>query len=316
MEKMVAPRDAFGKALVELGKVNKNVVVLDGDLANTTKTGMFAEKYPERFFQVGIAEQNMMSIAAGLATIGKIPFATTLGALASKRACDQVSISIAYPRLNVKVVGVYVGLFTGKTGATHQSIQDMAIMRSMPNMMVVSPADGIETEKAVRAVSEYVGPVYLRLERDEMPLIYSQDHPFTLGKGVLLKKGEDLTIISTGVMVAKSIQAAVFLEKENIKARVINIHTIKPIDKKIVIEAAYETGAIVTAENHNIIGGLGSAIAEILVEEVPIPMKRVGIIDRFGESGSNEDLLEMFKMRVSDIIEAAKIVLKKKRRAE
>lgn len=316
MEKMVAPRDAFGKALVELGKVNKNVVVLDGDLADTTRTGMFAEKYPERFFQVGIAEQNMMSMAAGLATMGKIPFAATLGALASKRACDQVSISIAYPRLNVKVVGVYVGLFTGKTGATHQSIQDIAIMRSMPNMMVVSPGDGMETEKAVRAVSEYVGPIYLRIERDEMPLIYSQNRPFVLGKGVLLKKGEDLTIISTGVMVTKSIQAAVFLEKENIKARVINIHTIKPIDKRIVIEAARETGAFVTAENHNIIGGLGSAIAEVLVEEIPIPMKRVGIIDRFGESGSNEDLLEMFKMRVFDIIEAAKIVLKKKRRAK
>lgn len=311
---MVAPRDAFGQALVDLGRVNKDVVVLDADLANTTKTDMFEREFPDRFFEVGVAEQNMMSIAAGLAAMGKIPFAATLGVLASKRACDQVSVSIAYPRLNVKVVGAYVGLFTGKTGATHQSIQDIAIMRSMPNMMVVSPADGIETKKAVWAISKYNGPVYLRIERDEAPLLYSNEYSFTLGKGSILKEGTDVAIIATGVMVGKSIKASQLLEKENIKAKVINIHTIKPIDRKIIIDAARETGAILTVENHNIIGGLGSAVAEVLVEEIPVHMQRIGIRDRFGESGSNEDLLRVFRMGAPDIIEAVRKVMRQRKK--
>ena len=266
MKNMKSLRDAFGEALLELGKENENIVVLDADVAHPTRASYFEEEYPQRFFQVGVAEQNLMGIAAGLATVDLIPFATTFAVFATKKACDQVSISIAYPRLNVKVVGTYSGLTTPNTGATHQSVEDIAIMRAMPNIVVVVPADVIELKGAMKAITDYDGPVYLRIARSEVPTIFKDDYQFQLGKAITLKEGGDVTLIGTGVMTARCLEASKILAQDKIDARVINIHTIKPIDKEVIINAAKETGAMVTAENHSIIGGLGSAVSEVLTE--------------------------------------------------
>jgi transketolase len=309
---MTAIRDAFGQALLELGSENKDVVVLDADLASSTRASFFANEYPDRFFQMGIAEQNMMGVAAGLALMGKIPYVTTFAVFATKRVCDQVTISVAYPNLNVKIIGAYTGLLSGCTGATHQAIEDVAIMRAVPNMVVVDPADAEEMRQAVKAIARHHGPVYLRETRDEWPDIFSNDYKFEIGKSTIVREGSDAVIIACGVMTSESLQAAEILAKEGINVRVINMSTIKPIDKKAIVESAKKTGAVLTAENHNVYGGLGSAVAEILGEEAPTLMARVGIRDIFGESGSNTELLDKYDMNAKYIAEAVNKVLERK----
>lgn len=310
---MVAVRDAFGKALMELGSENKDVVVLDADLASSTRAAYFAEKYPDRFFEMGVAEQNMMGVAAGLASIGKIPFVTTFAVFATKRACDQVTISVAYPNLNVKIIGAYTGILSGCTGATHQAIEDISIMRAIPNMIVLDPCDPEEMRQAVKVIAKYMGPVYMRETRDEWPEVFNKSYRFRIGKASEVRRGNNAAIIACGMMTQESIKASKILDKEGISARVINMSTIKPIDKDMIIKCAKETGAIITAENHNIYGGLGSAVCEVLSEEVPTPLLRVGIKDTFGESGSNQELLKKYDMDSEYIAGAVKKVIKKKK---
>jgi transketolase len=310
---MTAVRDAFGQALLDLGRENKDVVVLDADLASSTRASFFANEYPDRFFQMGIAEQNMMGVAAGLALMGKTPYVTTFAVFATKRVCDQVTISVAYPNLNVKIIGAYTGLLSGCTGATHQAIEDIAIMRAIPNMVVVDPADAEEMRQAVKAIARHHGPVYLRETRDEWPDIFRNDYKFEIGKSTVVREGSDAVIIACGVMTSESLKAAGMLAKERISVRVINMSTIKPIDKKAIVESANKTGAVVTAENHNIYGGLGSAVAEVLGEEAPTLMAKVGIRDVFGESGSNTELLKKYGMSAEHIAQAVKKVLAKKK---
>ncbi len=312
MSKGIAPRDAFGDILIEIGRRNPKVVVLNADLASPARVEKFAKEFPERYIQVGIAEQNMIGIAAGLASVGYIPIATTFAMLASRRACDQVSISVAYPKLNVKIVGCYVGLLVGKLGATHQCVHDLAIMRSIPNMVVLSPSDAKETKEAVKAAIEYNGPCYIRIERDSMPSIFGEDYKYELGKGVTIREGKDISIIATGVMTPKAVEASKILSKKGIEARIINIHTIKPIDEEIIIKAAKETRGIVTCENHSIIGGLGSAVSEIISEEFPVLLKRIGIQDMFGESGANEDLFRKYGMTEDIIVRSAMEIYRKR----
>lgn len=300
----VSMRDAFGKGLVEAGTRNDRVVVLDADLATSTRTSMFASEIPDRFIQVGIAEQNMVGLAAGLATVGYIPFACTFATFMSKRACEQVSISVAYRRLNVKLVGAYSGLYTGKTGATHQSLEDVAIMRAIPNMVVVVPADAVQLRQALDAIIAYDGPVYLRVPRDAYPVIFGDSYRFELGKAVILREGDDATIIVTGIMTHTALTAADEIAKEGVQVRVVNVPTIKPIDREMICQAARETGAIVTVENHSIVGGLGSAVAEVVTQDWPVPVVRVGTRDVFGESGSNEDLAVKYGLTVDAVREA------------
>ncbi len=313
MNNLVSIRDAFGRALVKLGEENKQVVVLDADVSTSTRTAFFKDKFPDRFFNFGVAEGNMMDVAAGLALVGKIPFASTFSSLASLRALEQIRTSIAYPKLNVKIAGGYGGLSDFKDGPTHHSICDLAIIRSIPNMTLIVPADAVETEKAVYAVAQYVGPVYLRLSRAEVPLIFDKNYKMEIGKGNLLKDGKDVTLVATGIMVARVLEAAKALEQEKIDARVIEIHTLKPLDVDIIIRAADETGAIVTAEEHSIIGGLGGAVAEVIAANKPVPMERVGIKDTFTESGEYNDLLEKYGMGIEHIIVTAKKVMKRKK---
>jgi transketolase len=308
----IATREAYGNALAEYGSDNR-IVVLDADLSKSTKTETFKKKYPERFFNIGIAEGNMMSIAAGISTCGKIVFASTFAIFASERACEQIRNSACYPNLNVKIGATHAGLSVGEDGASHQCIEDISIMRALPNMTVISPADAIETKYAVKAAIEHDGPVYLRLGRLAVPVIYDEStYSFELGKGVLLSEGSDVTIIATGLMVHTALEAQELLKKEGIKARIIDIHTIKPIDKEIIIKAAKETGAIVTVEEHNVFGGLGSAVAEVLVENFPVPVKMVGVMDKFGKSGKPDVLLEMYGLTAQNVVEKAKEVLKMK----
>ena len=307
----LAVADAYGKTLVELAKENKDIVVLEADLMKATGTKVFQDKFPDRLFQVGVAEQNMIGIAAGLAASGKIPFANTFAVFATKRACDQVSVSVAYPRLNVKIGGTYAGLSCAY-GATHQSVEDIAIMRSMPNMVVIVPADTIELSKVVRAISQYDGPVYLRMVRGTMPRIFDDDHEFEIGKSSILRDGRAASIISTGVMTFKAVEAADILKNEGVEVRVINMSTIKPIDEKAIVEAAQDTGAIVTVENHSVIGGLGSAVCEVVCKNCPVPVNRVGINDKFGYAGPFEWSLKHFKFDVPDIVFAVKDVVARK----
>jgi len=301
MSEKIAPREAFAKTLVKLGEKNPDILVLDADLATSTKVSYFRERFPERFIAVGIAEQNMIGIAAGLSTLGFIPFATTLACFASRRVCDQVMISVAYPRLNVKIVGAYVGLFVGKNGATHQALEDIAIMRSIANMVVIEPVDGLETKEVVKFASEYDGPMYLRIGRDPMPSIVPPDYRFHLGKGLVLREGKDVTLISSGTLLEDTLTAASLLEKEGIEARVINMSSLKPVDEELIMKAAEETGRIVTVENHNIIGGLGSAVAEVTSEKMPAKLKRLGVRDVFGKSGTNEEMKKKFGLAAEDI---------------
>jgi len=311
--KLIATRTAFGEALVEIAKERNDIVVLDADVATSTKTSIFKEAFPDRFFEMGIAEQNMMGVAAGMATTQKIiPFAVAFAVFATKRACDQVSISIAYPKLNVKVVGSYGGIPTGKAGATHQAFEDIAIMRAIPNMTVIVPADAVEMKQAVRACVEYNGPVYLRCIRCETPVIFDENYKFEWNKGVTLREGKDVTIVSTGMMTSKALIATNILENEGISVRLIHLHTIKPIDKDVLLKASVETGHIVTVENHSIIGGLGGAVAEVLSENCPALMKRIGINDTFGESGSLKDLFFKYGLTSENIVREVKNLIEKK----
>jgi len=313
MVNMASTREIYGKVLVELGRQNKDVVVLDADLSSSTKTSLFGKEFPERFFNLGVAEQDMISTAAGLAASGKIVFASTFAVFGSGRAWDQVRVSMAYTRLNVKLVVTHGGITTGEDGATHQANEDIAIMRVIPNMTVIVPSDSIETELTIKSLMKEYGPAYVRLSRQSTPIIHKNaDYDFKIGKGTLMRPGKDVAIIATGIMVYTSLVAAEELEAEGISARVVNIHTIKPLDKQLLIKCAEETGAIVTVEEHSIIGGLGSAVAEVLVENRPVPMLRVGLKDMFGESGSPKELLEKYGLTPADIKQAAKNIIKRK----
>ncbi len=303
----IATRDAYGEALVQYGKENEKILVLDADLAKATKTITFKKAIPERFFDMGIAEGNMMAVAAGLATTGKIVFASTFAMFASARACEQIRNSICYPKLNVKIAATHAGLTVGEDGASHQCIEDIAIMRALPNMVVLSPCDGLETNLAIKAAIEYQGPVYIRLGRSAVEDVYDPaSFRFEIGKGVQVLEGSDVTLVATGLMVQESLKAAALLEAEGIRARVIDIHTIKPIDKDILIKAAKETGAIVTAEEHNISGGLGSAVAEVVCQNAPCPVKMVAVQEKYGTSGTPAELLVKYGLTAEAIAEKAK----------
>lgn len=311
MEKQ-ATREAYGQALEELGAVRQDVVVLDADLSKSTKTSMFQSKYPERFFNAGIAEQNLMGLAAGFAAAGKVPFASTFAVFATGRAYDQIRNSICYPRLNVKIAATHAGITVGEDGGSHQALEDINLMRGLPNMTVLVPADGPEAKNAVKAAAEYEGPVYIRLGRSGVPTITDADAPFVIGKGRVMREGSDVTLIGCGMMVAKALEAADALAEEGVSAAVIDMSTIKPIDRELIVEWAKKTGAIVTAEEHNVIGGLGSAVAEVLVEEALVPMERVGIEDVFGESGTGGELVEKYRLTAEHIVEKARRAMARK----
>lgn len=312
MPEKIATRDAYGETLIELARERKDIVVLDADLSKSTKTFKFSTLFPDRFFNMGIAEADMVGTAAGLATAGKIPFVSTFAVFATGRVYDQIRNSVAYPCLNVKIVATHGGITVGEDGASHQALEDIALMRALPNMGVIVPADGPETVRAVRAVAEYNGPVYLRLGRPKVPVVTSPHVPFEVGKGTVMRQGEDITIVATGIMVNAALEAADILQSEGIFARVLNIHTIKPLDEALLIKAAMETKAVVTVEEHSVIGGLGSAVAEFLGENKPVLLKRLGIPDCFGESGSPESLLEKYGLTPRDIVDTARFLLQKK----
>lgn len=306
MAEKIATREAYGNALAEFGD-KYNFVVLDADLAAATKTGIFKKKFPKRHIECGIAEGNMMCVAAGLAAAGIMPFASSFAMFAAGRAFEQIRNSIAYPHLNVKIGATHAGITVGEDGATHQCLEDLALMRTLPGMVVINPADAVEARAAVEAAILYQGPVYLRFGRLAVPVIYDKDtYKFEMGKGVQMKEGTDVTIIATGIMVDMALTAAEQLANEGILARVINMHTIKPIDRALVLEAAKATGAIVTAEEHNIIGGLGSAVAEVVSEGCPVPVLRVGVEDVFGRSGTVPALLEAYGLTPANIVAKAK----------
>ena len=309
MSNKMATREAYGKALVKLGKINDDVVVLDADLSKSTKTNDFLKAYPNRFFNMGIAEQNLVGAACGFATAGKIPFASTFAMFATGRAFEVIRNSVCYPKLNVKICATHAGITVGEDGGSHQSVEDISLMRSIPNMTVVVPADGIEAEKMIFAAAEFNGPMYVRLGRSAGPTIFEEDYNFEIGKGVVLRDGNDVTIIACGIMVNEALIAADILKEENINARVINMSTIKPIDTELIIKAAKETKAIVTAEEHSIIGGLGSAVSEVVCENHPVVVKKVGMNDCFGESGTPNELLAKYGLTAKDIVEKVKEAL-------
>jgi len=309
-KRFMSTREAYGEILKEIGKRNENIIVLDADVPGSTKTIKFAEKYPERFFNVGIAEQNMIGIASGLALCGKIPFASTFAMFSPGRCYDQIRNTVAASNLNVKIVSTHAGITVGADGVSHQAIEDIAMMRSLPNMKVFVPADAIETKETIKYIVDYEGPVYVRLSRMEVPIIFDKSYRFEMGKGVVLTKGSDATIFATGIMVSEALSAADTLRENGIKTRVIDIHTIKPIDEKIIVKAAKETKIIVTAEDHNIIGGLGSAIAEILAEKsLLVKMKRIGV-RKFAESGRPEELMKKYGLSSEHIVNTVKELLK------
>ena len=309
--KKIATRQSYGEALIELGKEHDNLVVLDADLAAATHTGKFRDVFSERHIDCGIAECNMMGIAAGIATTGKIPFASTFAMFAAGRAFEQIRNSIAYPHLNVKIGATHAGISVGEDGATHQCNEDIALMRTIPGMTVINPCDDIEAKAAVKAAYELDGPVYLRFGRLAVPVINDNfDYKFEMGKGVVLKEGKDLAIITTGLCVSASLEAADLLKKEGISTKVINIHTIKPIDEKLIIETAKECKKIITVEEHSVIGGLGSAVCEVVCDKEPVIVKRIGVQDVFGESGSAVELLRKYKLDVEGIYQQIKEFLK------
>jgi len=306
-------RNAYGEALQQLGELNPNVVVVDSDLSCSTKSAKFGERYPDRFFNFGIAEANMMGTAAGLATTGKIVFASTFAMFATGRVHDQIRQSIAYPKLNVKIVATHAGITVGGDGASHQINEDLGLMRVLPNMKIIVPADYYETRSAVLAVADIEGPAYIRLGRMDTPIIYDENYRFELGKAHILRDGTDVTIIAMGQMVARTLDAAEILNRDyGIDARVVNMSTIKPIDENTIIKCARETGAIVTVEEHNYIVGMGSAVAEVLGYNVKVPHRRVGIPDVFGESGESEELLENYGLTTTDIIDATHKAIERK----
>ena len=308
--KKIATRESYGNALAELGAQNPNIVVLDADLAGATKTGVFKKAFPERHIDCGIAEGNMMGVAAGLATCGKIPFASSFAMFAAGRAFEQVRNSIGYPHLNVKIGATHAGISVGEDGATHQCNEDIAIMRTIPGMTIICPADDVEARAAVKAAAEYVGPVYMRFGRLAVPVINDEaNYKFEIGKGITLKEGKDVTIIATGLEVNESLEAAKILEADGISAEVINIHTIKPLDKELVVASAKKTGKVVTVEEHSVIGGLGGAVAEALSEEAPTKMLRIGMMDKFGQSGPAKALIEYYGLDGKSIYEKVKAFL-------
>lgn len=306
MADKIATRQAYGEELVELGKEYDNLVVMDADLSGSTKTGMFAKEYPDRFFNMGIAEQNMYGAAAGLALSGKIVCASTFAMFATGRAFEIIRNSIGYTGANVKVCASHAGITVGEDGASHQTFEDIALMRTIPGMMVVNPSDAVATKKLLRQIVEMDGPCYFRVGRAAVPVFYDESDEIVLGKGNLVRDGSDVTIVATGIMVNEAFEAAKTLEAEGIDARVIDIHTIKPIDGEIIIKAAQETGAIVTAEEHGIIGGLGDAVAQVVVKNAPCKMAMVGQLDTYGESGKPDELREKYHMTAKDIVEAVK----------
>lgn len=307
----IAIRDAYGEALVNLGKKNKNVVVLESDVGGSSKSILFGHEFPERYFNVGISEFNMVSMSAGFATTGLIPFVNTFAVFMTTRGADPIQSLIAYDRLNVKIAGTYAGLSDSYDGASHHAITDIAFVRSIPNMTVVSVSDPIETAKAVEAITKYDGPVYLRLSRAPAPTIFAEDYDFKIGKGVELRAGNDVSIIATGTVLHNAIAAAELLEKQGVEATVINIHTIKPIDETLIINAAKRTGAVITVEEHSIYGGLGSAVAEVLAKNHPTPMEFIGATD-FAESGDYNQLLEKYGYGSQTIADRAKLAMLKK----
>ena len=306
LDKKIATRQSYGEALAEIGEANKNVVVLDADLSGATKTSIFAKEFPERFFDMGIAEQDMISTAAGLATFGKTVFASSFAMFACGRSYDQIRNSVAHPKLNVKICASHAGITVGEDGATHQMLEDLGMMRGLPNMTVMCTSDDRETKWAVEEISKMDGPVYLRLCRLNTPQIYGEEQDFKIGKGVQIGNGTDATVFATGVVVPEAIKAKEELEKQGINIRVVDIHTIKPIDKELIIKCAKETKKLVSIEDHNIIGGLGSAISEVLTEEYPAKLIRMGMKDRFGESGPAKELLRYFGLTSEDIIAVVK----------
>ena len=306
LDNKIATRESFGKALVELGKENENVVVLTADLAGATKTSLFAKEFPDRFINVGIAEQNMIGISAGLATTGKIPFASTFAIFAAGRAYDQIRNSVAYPKLNVKICGTHAGVTVGEDGATHQMLEDLSLMRSIPNMTVLCTSDDVQTKWAIKEMAKIDGPVYIRLARVATPVIYDENQNFEIGKMVQIGDGTDASVFATGVEVAEALKAKEELEKKNINIRVVDVHTIKPIDKEMIIKCAKETQKLITIEDHSIIGGLGTAVCEVLAEEYPTKVIRMGMQDEFGKSGKAEQLLKYFKLDSEAIIEKIK----------
>lgn len=311
-QKKIPTRDGFGKGLLKLAEKNQNVVALEADLGKSVRTEWMRKKFPDRVFNFGIAEQDMYVAAAGLASCGKIPFAGTF-AIFTERAFEQIRNTIGWGNMNVKVIGSHGGILTGEDGASAQTIEDVAIYRTIPNFVVIVPADAIEAEKVVEVIAKHKGPVFLRLTRSGVPVIFDDSYKFEIGKGNVLKDGKDVTLIGCGPLVAESLRAAELLEKEKIKARVINMSTIKPLDNDLVLKCAKETGAIVTAEDHSIIGGLGGAVAEFLSENYPIPLERIGVKDKFGESGDSASLYKKFGLTAEDIVAAAKKVIRRKK---
>lgn len=301
-----ATRQSYGEVLLELGKENKNVVVFDADLSTATKTNLFAKEFPDRFFDMGIAEQNMISTAAGIATCGKIAYASTFAVFAAGRAYDQIRNSVCYPKLNVKICATHAGVTVGEDGATHQMLEDISMVRTLPNMTVISTSDDIETKWAVKEISKINGPVYLRLSRLATPVIYNEDQKFEIGKAIQIGDGTDATIFATGVTVSEALKAQEQLKENGIDVRVVDIHTIKPIDRDIIIKCAKETKKLISIEDHNVIGGFGSAISEVLTDECPTKLIRLGINDTFGKSGNAVELMEYFGITSEKIIEIVK----------
>ena len=305
--KKIATRDSYGNALVELGKEHENLVVLDADLAAATKTGVFKKVFPERHIDCGIAECNMMGVAAGLATTGKVPFASSFAMFAAGRAFEQIRNSVGYPKLNVKIGATHAGISVGEDGATHQCNEDIALMRTIPGMVVINPSDDVEARAAVKAAYEHEGPVYLRFGRLAVPVINDrEDYKFELGKGVVLREGKDITLIATGLPVAETLEAAEKLAADGIDAKVINIHTIKPLDEELIVEAAKETGKVVTIEEHSVIGGLGSAVCDVLSEKAPTKVLKIGINDTYGESGPAVELVKKYGLDAESIYKKIK----------
>ncbi|MCD6319420.1 MAG: transketolase family protein [Candidatus Desulfofervidaceae bacterium] len=313
--KKASLREAYGRTLVELGRENKDIVVLDADLSGSTKTQMFAKEFPERFFNIGIAEQDMIGTAAGLAVAGKIPFASTFAIFATGRAWEQIRQSVAYAKLNVKIVASHGGITVGDDGGSHQAVEDVGLMRILPNMTVIVPADAIEMAQVIRTVAAYNGPVYVRSARIDFPVIYEgTDYKFQIGKGNILREGNDITIMAMGLMVHFALEAASLLSLQGIESRVVNMSTIKPIDRQLILNSARKTGMILTVEEHLVTGGLGSAVCEVVAEEYPVPVKRIGIKDRFGISGKPDKLLSYFHLTPQDIVAEAKQLLNSKPR--
>jgi len=308
----IATREAYGKKLAELGASNSDIVVLDSDLSKSTKSAVFAEKFPERFFDVGVAEADMVGTAAGLAIAGKIPFASSFAVFSTGRCFDQLRVSVAYSNLNVKIAGSHAGLATGEDGATHQATEDIALMRALPNMNVAVPADATETELAVEEAAKYKGPVYLRLSRLKTPVLFGSTHSFKFGKGTVVLDGSDVSIVACGVMLFKALDAAEQLKKKGISARVINMPSIKPLDNALLLKAASETAGIVSCEDHSVIGGLGGAVAEAVSETKPAKILRIGLKDVFGESGKPDELYKKFGMDINSIVESAEKIFNQK----